>query len=169
MPPSATSEAAVAASDAGPLMALGTLERLDLLPRLFRRTLVPQAVLAECLARPELDDARAIRAAADAGAFEVLVVAPIEQPALGPGERSAIALAQALGALLLIDDRAARRHAEAIGLRAVGTLGLLVRAKRRGWLTAVAPCIDRLHAAGRFLSPAAVDAALAAAGERPGA
>ena len=59
MPPSASE---VAASDAGPLMALGTLDRLDLLACLFRRTLVAQAVLDECLARPGAADARAIRA-----------------------------------------------------------------------------------------------------------
>ena len=74
-------------------MALGTLDRLDLLARLFRRTLVAQAVLDECLARPEAADARAIRAAADAGLFDVLASQPIAEAALGLGERSAIALA----------------------------------------------------------------------------
>ena len=152
-------------SDAGPLMALGVLDRLDLLARLFLRTLIPEAVLAECVARPDLADARVIRAAVDRGAFEVLAVEPVAHVPLGLGERSAIALAQEHGALLLVDDRAARRHAETVGLRVVGTLGLLVQAKRRGWLPRVAPCIERLHASGRFLSAAAIDAALAAAGE----
>ena len=90
MPPSASE---VAASDAGPLMALGTLDRLDLLARLFRRTLVARAVLDECLARPDAADARAIRAAEDAGLFEVLATQLIAEAALGPGEGSAIALA----------------------------------------------------------------------------
>ena len=81
-------------SDAGPLMALGVLDRLDLLARLFLRTLVPEAVLAECVARPDLADARAIRAAVDRGAFEVLAVEPVAHALLGVGERSAIALAQ---------------------------------------------------------------------------
>ena len=152
-------------SDAGPLMALGVLDRLDLLTRLFRRTLVPEAVLAECVARPDLADARAIRAAVDRNAFEVLAVEPVAHAPLGSGERSAIALAHEHGAVLLVDDRAARRYAEAAGLRVVGTLGLLVQAKRRGCLPLVAPCIERLHACGRFLSAAAIDAALAAAGE----
>ena len=113
MPPSASEGAA---SDAGPLMALGTLDGLDSLARLFRRTLVAQAVLDECLAWPT----PAIRAAADMGLFKVQASEPIAETALGPGKRSAIALAQAHGALLLADDRAARRYAKAAGLRVVG-------------------------------------------------
>ena len=50
LPPSAIS---VVVCDAGPLIALGRLDRLRLLTALFRDVQVPQAVLAECVLRPE--------------------------------------------------------------------------------------------------------------------
>jgi predicted nucleic acid-binding protein len=46
---------------------------------------------------------------------------------LGPGEAACIALARARGALLLTDDRAARRLARALEIKVSGTLGVLAR------------------------------------------
>ena len=60
MQPSATK---VVVADAGPLIALGRLDRLVLLGGVFEQVQVPRAVLAECLARPELEDAQRIMAA----------------------------------------------------------------------------------------------------------
>ena len=54
---------------------------------------------------------------------------------LDPGERAAIALAISVGAdAVLVDDRAGVAAARAHGLQAIGTLGLLQRAARRGLL-----------------------------------
>ena len=54
---------------------------------------------------------------------------------LDPGERAAIALAMSVGAdAILVDDRAGVAAARARGLQAIGTLGLLQRAARRGLL-----------------------------------
>jgi len=45
----------------------------------------------------------------------------------------AIGLAVEVGAgAILIDDRPARRFAEAVGLNVIGTLGLVLQAKRAG-------------------------------------
>lgn len=50
--------------------------------------------------------------------------------------------------LLLLDDGAARRYAKTLGLRFTGTLGLLLRAKRDGVITAVRPFLDNLESLG---------------------
>ena len=47
----------VVVSDAGPLIALGRLNLLHLLPALFAQVQVPSAVLTECMARPQNADA----------------------------------------------------------------------------------------------------------------
>lgn len=47
----------------------------------------------------------------------------------------------------------------------IGTLGVLVRAKRTGLLPAVAPLIEQLRVSGHRLSESAVADALPAAGE----
>jgi predicted nucleic acid-binding protein len=160
------SAASVAVSDAGPLIALARLDRLALLGDLFDQTFVPQAILDECTFRPELVDARRIHRACEDGRLLVCVAEPVAATHLELGERSAIGKALQIGAVLLVDDLDARRHALALGLTVLGTLGLLVLAKRQRLLPAVRPLIDELRAGGHWLGDATIRAALRAAGER---
>ena len=53
----------VVVSDSGPLICLGRLDRLSLLPALLADVQVPDQVLRECAARPGNDDAARINAA----------------------------------------------------------------------------------------------------------
>jgi uncharacterized protein len=63
---------------------------------------------------------------------------------LDPGEREAIALAQELGALLIIDEAEGRQAAVKLGIRVTGTLGLLIEAKSRGLIPRVRDELDAL-------------------------
>ena len=66
---------------------------------------------------------------------------------LGDGEKEVLALGlETPDRLLVLDDRNARRYANAIGLDITGTLGILMLAKERGVLDAVRPALDRLQA-----------------------
>jgi predicted nucleic acid-binding protein len=68
---------------------------------------------------------------------------------LGDGEKEVLALGLELpGALLLLDDRQARRHARILNLEISGTVGVLLLAKERGILEAVRPVLDRLQGSG---------------------
>ena len=162
MPPSAPS---VVVSGAGPLISRGRLDLLGLLFAQFSRVQLPQAVLDECLARPAQIDAVRIRRAVDAGSLIVCDAVPISADELDLGERAAIGRALEIGAGLLADDRVARAWAEAHGLPVIGTLGMLVRARKRGLVPALEPLIQQLRAGGQRLSNEAIAAALAAAGE----
>ena len=71
------------------------------------------------------------------------------------------------GCRVLLDDRLARRVALQLGLPVVGTLGVLIAAKRRGLLERVRPGLQRLRASGYFLSDAVFAEALRLAGEKP--
>lgn len=89
-------------------------------------------------------------------------------PGLHAGERAAISIAVALpGATVLLDEQAARKAARRLGLRVVGTLGVLVEAKRRGLLRELGPVIAAMQSQGRHLSTDLVRAVLTAAGEPP--
>lgn len=67
---------------------------------------------------------------------------------------------------MLIDERAARRVAEELGLRVSGLLGVLLAAKRRRLIPALAPLIDQLQSRARFwIDPALRAQLLANAGE----
>jgi predicted nucleic acid-binding protein len=68
--------------------------------------------------------------------------------------------------LLLLDERAARRHASSLGLNSTGLLGIPLVAKRRGLLAAVKPVLDDLLSiAGFWVAAPLYDQVLRAAGE----
>jgi predicted nucleic acid-binding protein len=69
---------------------------------------------------------------------------------------------------LLLDGRAARRTARALGLSVVGTLGVLLAAKRTGLVPEVRPLMDDLVRQGFWVSPRLFKLALVAADEDGG-
>ena len=96
---------------------------------------------------------------------QVCEATPIRVDGLGAGESAAIGRAMEIGAALMADDLAARHHAAGLGLTVIGTLGVLVRAKRLRLLPAVLPLIEQLRASGHRLGQTAIAEALRAAGE----
>jgi predicted nucleic acid-binding protein len=133
-------------ADTSPLVYLILIDRMDILPRLFDSIVLPGAVYAE-LCHPLAPAAVRTWAAALPLWAEVK---PSPEMAfdgldsLGPGERAAIALALSIHAdLVLIDERKGTQAALANGLEVSGTLGVLVRAARKGVLN-LAEAFDRL-------------------------
>jgi predicted nucleic acid-binding protein len=61
---------------------------------------------------------------------------------LGAGECGAIALAASINRPVLLDDRAARRFAQAMRLRVIGSAGILLKARQAGLISAVAPVLE---------------------------
>ncbi len=155
----------IVVSDAGPLICLGRLDLLKLLPALFAEVQVPEQVLQECSSRPQSADAARILTAVDQGWLMPCGPQPAPEGPLGRGERAAIARALAIGAGVLTDDQEARDYAASLQLAVVGTLGVLIRSKGAGLVPAVAPLIERLRASGQRFGNAVVQQALAAAGE----
>ncbi len=157
-------------ADAGPLIAFARLDLLALLPEMFGTLIVPETVLNECLHVPTRPDARVIQQAMDAGLLDIhhdqAVVAEDWPPALGAGELAAICLAKTLDCPVLMDDKLARRVAVSMGLRIIGTAGVLVRAKQQTRIEAVAPLLHTLQASGYHLAPDLLEHILQLAGEQ---
>jgi len=114
--------------------------------------------------RPDAPDTAAIREGLRAGWLQVLEVAndialqPLVRT-LGRGEAEVIGLAQERGAdVVVLDDRAARRVAGAVGLQVIGTVGVLVAARRIGIIPAVVPLLEELREQGFRLSDDVLDA-----------
>jgi predicted nucleic acid-binding protein len=85
---------------------------------------------------------------------------------LGPGEKEVIALGlEVADPLLLLDDSLARRHADLLGLRFTGTLGVLVKARKDGRLSSIRPILDRLDSLRFRVDPATRAAVLKLVGE----
>lgn len=131
--------------NSGPLMALGKLNRLDVLAELYDEVQVPQAVYSEVVSQGlarGAPDALVVRLFWQRQGWPVAEVPPevlsaYEPPViLDPGEREVLALAQTLAdPLVLLDDEVARAEARRLELRVRGTLGVLVQAFRRGLLS----------------------------------
>jgi predicted nucleic acid-binding protein len=131
--------------NASPLVALGKLNRLDLLAGLFGKVQIPRAVYEEVVTQG------LVRGAADALTVRLFwqrqqwpivdvpqtVLSAYRPPVvLDPGETEVLALAQSLpDPLVLLDDEVARAEARRLRLRLCGTLGILVRAHRGGLLS----------------------------------
>lgn len=155
-------------ADSGPLIGLARIGLPELLPLLAKKVLVPRAVWMEVThARSDAPGAKEVAVQAwmevedvGAGTVEPLLLF------VGQGEAEAIAMAQVRpGAVLLLDDLRARKLAERLGLRRLGTVALLGLAKRRGLIAALKPALDALVGQGIYLRREWIDAALREAGE----
>jgi predicted nucleic acid-binding protein len=164
-----------AVSDSSPLIFYARLGRLSLLRQFFGSVIVPVGVWHEVVV--DGDDragADEVAGASRAGWIERRSLARPELARtllveLGLGEAEAIALRQELGPTgpLLLDDREGRRRARELGVSVVGSAGLLIMAKDRGFISVVAPLLRELRHAGLYLSPALHHDVLRLAGERP--
>lgn len=125
-----------------PLQYLYQSDGLELLAELFGQVQVPEAVAVE------LNEGRRRNVhLPDPTALPWLTIRSVRDRTLmplvtnmGDGEMEVLALGlETPDALLILDDRRARRHALALGLKFSGTLGIMLLAKERGVLEAVKP------------------------------
>ena len=137
----------IVVADASPLNYLVLIDQIGLLPILYQKVLVPEAVLAE-LHRPRTPKQVALWAATPPTWIEVCVVHGVPDAGLvglDPGERDAILLAMQRGVgLVLIDEAEGRREAERHHVRVAGTLAVLEKAAQRG-LIHLPTAIERLR------------------------
>ena len=146
-------------SNTSPLWNLANLERLDLLHDQFPDVRIPQDVLAELQVGHEYPEMARIEQALDA---RWLTVKSLKNPYvqqslmldLDRGEAAAIALALESGITqILIDEADGRATAKAMGLRPIGVLGILLRAKHEGKIISLSDEMSRLrHDAGFFIA-----------------
>ncbi len=109
----------IVVSDAGPLIALGRIEQLNLLQHLYQNVLIPPAVHSELRCGADLPGATALRQAINEGWISVQNV-PTRAKALSElrlildaGESEAIVLAELVHCrFLLMDERRGRQVAK---------------------------------------------------------
>ncbi len=131
---------------------------------------VPDTVFQEVLAGERFDpNVRAIRLASATW----LRIAPVSRiaPGLDPnrldaGELAVLSLAiENPGAIVVLDDRAARTEAIRRNIPLLGTAGILLRAKEQGRIAAVRPTLDAVCQAGLYLTDRVYRTVLRLAGE----
>lgn len=92
---------------------------------------------------------------------DVPLVSSVSAWDLGAGESQVIAHRLSNPAVAVLDDGEARACAQAHDLPLIGTLGVILRARKQGFIPAARPLIEELVAAGSFLDRSLVERELA--------
>jgi predicted nucleic acid-binding protein len=159
-------------ADASVLIGLSSIGQLALLRKRFPDgVLIPPAVWREVVEQGrERPGAREVAEAdwisvRDVTALEIVQLLQVE---LEEGETEAIALAHQVEAeVVLLDERNARRAAKQLGLRVLGTVGILVWARRTGNIASLREALDALQTRAKFrISQQLYERALSEVGEQ---
>jgi predicted nucleic acid-binding protein len=149
----------IVVADTTPLISLLKINRLELLETLFGQVMIPRAVFSELIAderfQAEADQIKSksfivVQTVANAESVSVLKRAT----GLDQGESEAIVLTDELKAdLLLMDEAKGRTISDQMGIKIMGTVGLLMAAYEEHIITSdeVKECIDGLQHAGRHI------------------
>ena len=145
--------------NASPVIVLARAGFLDFVPKLVSSPVIPRAVATEIKAAPTDDPAANFLA--QPSWLSVIDLNPALSPLaiwrLGQGESEVLEYAcRNPGTVAVLDDKAARRSASALQIPVVGTLGLLLAARRNRLLDSLEKAIDRVRACGLFVDPATV-------------
>jgi len=153
-----------AVTDAGPLIHLSWVDRLDLLNALFEEVLVPASVRDEVLeaGRGSLGLDR-LEAAFAAGRWRVErarerdAVRLAGSTSLDAGETAALhLLAGTPSSVFLTDDTLAPAEAERRQIPVIGTVGIIVRARSEGIIREALPVVLELRRLGQWMSDSLV-------------
>lgn len=119
------------------LIYLGKLNKLELLKKLFKRIVIPNAVFEEVVVAGKREnhiDAIMVEEAIKKGWISVKEseeLPQLKEFGIDKGELQAISLAYKLGAVILLDQTHARIAAKAVGLKPRGTIFVLLKALKK--------------------------------------
>lgn len=136
--------------NASPLIVMGKIGHLDLLTKLSKDIVVPNAVAEEIKAGPEGD---AARLAIETGMFRLVeALEPTPELAawdLGSGETAVLSYAiDHPNWTAILDDGAARKCAVTFGVDVKGSLAIIILAKKRGIIPSAKQLLRAMQEAG---------------------
>ncbi len=149
--------------DSSALIALSIVGKLELLETLYDTLYIPQAVYDE-VTKLEKKQSDILKVFLKERVKKVEL--NLKKLGLGIGELEAITLYKQLNAdVLLIDDNRAKKYALLNDVRVVGSLGILIKAKEKGYIEKIKPLLEKLQDSDIFVSDALVAKVLDICGE----
>ena len=151
-------------ADSSALVALSVVNKLDILENLFGEVYVPRAVYDEVSQENKAESYKLKNYCKD----KVLDTqsSPNFNITLGRGESEAIVLYTEKNAdFLLCDDKKAKKFAQNFGLKVIGSLGILLKAKEKNLIDKIAPLIEILKESNIFIDDKTYALVLGMAGE----
>jgi len=136
--------------DSSALITLAIIDQLALLEKQYSTLFVPSAVYNEVIqiGRPQSDKLK-LFLQDKVKAIDL----HISKLGLGLGELEAITLYKTLNAdILLIDDNRAKKYAVLNGVKVIGSLGILINAKKAGNITKIKPLLEKIIQSEIYIS-----------------
>ncbi len=152
-----------------PLIALSHVGQLELLKRLYEEIIIPEAVYKELSAKTESVCKKAVDRSSDwirVEKIENQMAKAMYKTQLHDGEVEVMILSKEIGAdVVIIDDANAKKHAKYLGLPVTGTLGVLIKAKQKGYVSELKPVLYQMAQNGIYISQKVIKLCLEQAGE----
>lgn len=128
----------VVISDTSPLITFLKIDRLDLLETIFKEVEVPKAVYNELITKKYNKEAKKIKSAKFIKIKNVekdKTQSIVKEYSLDKGESEAIVLAlNNEECLLIVDEVKARKVAQKMGLKIMGSIGILMYSFKKGYI-----------------------------------
>lgn len=152
-----------------PWIAISACGQIELLKRLYANVYIPDHVNKEIMSGGkqgtgvhELKSCEWVKVEAVSDMEKVSLLSELDQ-----GEAEVIILAKEKGIKqVLIDERVARLQAKVFGLEVIGTLGLLLKAKKKGLIPAIKPLVQKILEHGIWIKDEIVEGILKESGEK---
>lgn len=154
--------------NASPFILICKSGLIELLPNLFTEILMPEAVMEEIVDGGDIATEKFYEYEnKEITICSVNIVQEVLVWNLGDGETEVLSFAFSNNPnyTALIDDRAARKCAETLGIKTLGTGGILVLAKKRGLIDSVSEALEKLKSVGLYISDEIVEILKVQAGE----
>ncbi len=151
-----------------PLIVLGKTGKIEWLVSLCEELVVPRGVADELQKGTPDDSARKWIAGEGQARVRETGIVPdsIVEFDLDAGEMEVLAWAHSNpGFVAVVDDGAARKCAKDLGIPCIGTLGIILKAKKQGLVSKVKPVMQELVDVGLYVDRETLEEVLRRAGE----
>ncbi len=153
-------------SNTTPFIALSSINKLDLLPKLFGQIHVVTEVIEECAAGGMIPvpNLRALPWIVEIHPSQAISISILLE--LDKGEKYTLQMAKEMKAeRVIIDEKIGRDVAEYLGLEVMGTLGILLKAKQNGWIESFTESAKAMSDQGIHYNKALINKLAKAIGE----
>lgn len=153
--------------NASPVILLGKADILGTISSLSKVWTIPEGVIREVEIKRDVDPyLKQLSESAEVVRKEISIIHPnVAAWDLGRGESEVLTLALDHDAGVVLDDLQARKCASLHNIPLIGSVGLILKAKRKGLVTSAKPLMKRLIDAGLYIEQGFVDRLLHEIGE----
>ena len=154
-------------SNTTPIISLLKINKLSLLKKLYGKIIVPFAVYQE------IEEGKDKPYYTDLFSINWIEIKKIQNSKsreyifdLDKGEAEVLILAKEIDAdLVILDEIMGRRYAKQLGIVLTGTIGVLLKAKEKGYISSLKNILSELTEKGTWLNPKLTSKVLEIAGE----